>query len=234
MKKEDLTIFEYRVGKEIKYTDLIVSERVHGVFEKHSVRTETAGYVDLSIYRPMDAPADKALPAVFNFHGGGFVLGYYEQDGKYCRRLADKTGCAIINVDYPLAPEFKYPAPILASYEAIAGAKAQAEQLRIDPSHLMVCGHSAGGAIAANMSLLDRERKQVGIRGQIIDYAPLRQSIAPEDRASSDPSKAIGMSRMLQYIHWYFDDLAQMDEPMASPALAELNDLPPMLVISAE
>ena len=112
MRKEDYTIFEYRMGKEIKFTDLIVDEKLNGIFEKVCVRTEDAGYIDMSIYRPLEWNQKPYLKPVFNFHGGGNVLGYYEQDGKYCRLLADLTGCAIINVDYALAPEFKFPKPL--------------------------------------------------------------------------------------------------------------------------
>lgn len=81
----------------------------------------------------------------------------------------------------------------------------------------MTCGHSAGGTIAAALCLMDRERKEIGFRGQIIDYAPLRQSLSPEDRKALDPSKAIAVSRMVQYINWYFNDLSEMDEAYASP-----------------
>lgn len=80
MRKEDYTIFEYRMGKEIKFTDLIVDEKLNGIFEKVCVRTEDAGYIDMSIYRPLEWNQKPYLKPVFNFHGGGNVLGYYEQD----------------------------------------------------------------------------------------------------------------------------------------------------------
>lgn len=234
MRKEDYTIFEYRMGKEIKYADMIHEERLHGKFEKICVKTETAGYVDISIYRPLNWNGKTPLKAVFNFHGGGNVLGYYEQDGKYCRKLADLTNCAILNVDYVLAPEFKYPKPLFSSYEAIVEVLKRNEELLLDKENVMVMGHSAGGYISACLSLIDRDRKEIGIKGAILDYPPLRQEISADLRKVQDPSKAISENRMLQYINWYYNSFDELDEELASPLLADLHNLPKMLVISAE
>ena len=234
MREEDLTIFDYRREKEIKNTDAVLRERLNGKFEKSTVYTKTAGYIDFSIYRPESAKNKEELPVVFSFHGGGFVLGFYELDGPYCQKLANLTGCMVINVDYCLAPEFKFPKPVYASYEAICGIIAEKNRYGIDEEKVFVCGHSAGGALAADMCLLDREQKKVGIKGQIIDYAPLRQSVNEEDRKALDSAKAISHNRILQYISWYFEDPDQMQDELASPVLADLSDLPDMLVISAE
>ena len=237
MRETDLTILEYRKEKSIKNTDAVIRERLQGKFEKGTVRTEAGGYVDFAVYRPVgyeEEKADQPLPVVFNFHGGGFVLGFYELDGPYCQLLADKTGCAVINVDYCLAPEFKFPKPIYSSYQAVVGILGMAQRYNLDAGRVFLCGHSAGGAIAADLCLLDREQMQIGVRGQIIDYAPLKQTVSEEDRQVKDSSKAIKMSRVLQYVHWYFEDLKDMEHPLASPLYAELHQLPDMLVISAE
>lgn len=234
MRKEDYTIFEYRMGKEIKYADMIYNEKMNGKFEKICVRTKTAGYVDMSIYRPMNWDKKTTLNTVFNFHGGGNVLGYYEQDGKYCQKLADLTGCAILNVDYVLAPEFKFPKPLYSSYEAIVEVLKKHDEFLISKEHVMVMGHSAGGYISACLSLIDRDKKEIGIQGAILDYPPLRQEISSDLRKVADPSKAISENRMLQYINWYYNSFDELDEDLASPLLADLHDLPKMLVISAE
>lgn len=111
MKEEDLTIFDYRKQKEILFSDVVRSERLKNDYARMSVYTPSCGWIDYSVYRPLSKPTGE-LPVVFVFHGGGFVLGYAEQEGRHCRQLADTTGCAIVNVDYALAPEFKFPLPI--------------------------------------------------------------------------------------------------------------------------
>ena len=108
MRKEDYTIFEYRMSKEIKYADLIYNEKMNGIFEKVCVKTKTAGYVDMSIYRPLSWDGKQILKPVFNFHGGGNVLGYYEQDGKYCRLLADLHGWSLLYIHDDVAQGFRY------------------------------------------------------------------------------------------------------------------------------
>lgn len=234
MREEDLTIFDYRREKEIKNTEAVLRERLNGKFEKGTVRTETAGYIDFAIYRPEQWDGLESLPVIFSFHGGGFVLGFYELDGPYCQKLADLATCMVVNVDYCLAPEFKFPKPVYASYEAICAILEEGEKYKIDKESVFVCGHSAGGTLAADMCLLDRGEKKLRIKGQIIDYAPLMQTIKEEDRKAIDESKAISYNRMLQYISWYFENLDQMQDELASPLLADLGNLPDMLVISAE
>lgn len=234
MRKEDYTIFEYRMSKEIKYAEMIYDEKMNGVFEKVCVRTNTAGYIDMAIYRPMNWDGKQILKPVFNFHGGGNVLGFYEQDGKYCRLLADVTGCAIFNVDYAIAPEFKYPKPLYSSYEAIIEILNRCDELCIDKENVMVMGHSAGGYISACLSLINRDRKEINIKGAILDYPPLRQEVAADLRKVKDPSKAIAENRMLQYINWYYNSYDELDDDLASPLLADLHNLPKTLIISAE
>lgn len=83
MLEKDLSIFDYRKEKEKNTFDYIIGEKVNGKFEKISVRTKEAGFIDSYIYRPMNYNYDVDLPIVINLHGGGFVLGYCEQDGIY-------------------------------------------------------------------------------------------------------------------------------------------------------
>lgn len=234
MKKEDYSIYEYRMQKEIQNHEAVYNERLNGNFEKICVRTSVSGYVDGYIYRPENYDEEEILPVMFNFHGGGNVLGYAEVDGVYCQKMANEAHCAVVNIDYCLAPEFKFPKPIYSTYETIVKIKENSNLYKIDPNRIVVGGHSAGGYISAAVCLVDRERKEIGISGQILDYAPLKQSLSEEDRKALDPSKAMSPSRMAQYINWYFDDLSDLDNPLASPLLADLSNLPRMLILAAE
>ena len=139
-----------------------------------------------------------------------------------------------MNVDYALAPEFKFPKPLYSSYEAIVELLKRADELKLDSDHVMVMGHSAGGYISSCLTLMDRERQKIKIKGAILDYPPLRQEVDTELRKVADPSKAISENRMLQYINWYYNSFDELDDILASPLLADLHDLPKTLVISAE
>lgn len=234
MKKEDYSIYEYRLKKEIQNHEAVYNEKLNGNFEKICVRTAVSGYVDAYIYRPKNYDNEAILPVMFNLHGGGNVLGYPELDGVYCQMLADIAHCAVINIDYCLAPEFKFPKPIFSTYEAIVKIKQSSTLYKIDSSKIVIGGHSAGGYISTALCLLDREKKEIGVSGLIIDYAPLRQSLSELDRKAIDPSKAMNHKRMTQYINWYFENFNDLDNPLASPLLADLYDLPKMFILAAE
>lgn len=234
MNEKDLTVFEYRRQKDLLFSSIAREERLRDDYIRSSIYTSSCGWVDYAIYYPSQR-AKEALPTVFVFHGGGFVLGFYEQEGRYCRWLADRTGCAIVNVDYALAPEFKFPLPLHSSYEALLGIMEKAQRLGLDDRRVVVMGHSSGGSIAADLCLINRDQKRLNIVGEILDYAPLDQKLDQAQRVTSDTRGSVSESRALQYIHWYFDDESDLDHPLASPArCADLRSLPPTLVIEAE
>ncbi|MGT2715401.1 alpha/beta hydrolase fold domain-containing protein [Streptococcus respiraculi] len=234
MLKEDLTIFEYRMEKEIKYADMIKHERLTGKSEKISYFTKEAGYVDGYIYRPSNYTGAATLPIIFNFHGGGMVLGYCEQDGKYCQYLADEVGAAVINVDYPVAPEYKYPLPIVSSFSFLKQVVANSFKYNLDYNSVSVMGHSAGGYISAALAILASKDESIDFKCMIVDYAVLRQDKNPEFRKTIDPNKAIPVSRMQQYYNWYFGPDADPSDWLASPCNAPGEIFPSTFVIIAE
>lgn len=229
-----MTVYEYRRQKDLLFADTVMDERLRNDYVRSSIYTSSCGWVDYAIYYPAERP-EEALPAVFVFHGGGFVLGFYEQEGRYCRWLADRTRCAIVNVDYALAPEFKFPLPLYSSYEAISAIMEKGRGLGLDDGRIVVMGHSSGGAIAADLCLINKEQNKLSIVGEILDYAPLDQKLDQTQRTTSDERGSVSESRALQYIHWYFEDESDVEHPLASPARrADLAGLPPTLVIEAE
>ena len=234
MNEDDLKIYEYRMKKEKKYASMILQEKVEGKSEKVSVYCEQAGYVDGYMYRPNTYDGKEILPVIFNFHGGGMVLAYCEQDGKYCQQIANAVHAAVINVDYPIAPEFKFPIPIHASYQFIVEVLKKGVHYKIDTNNVCVMGHSAGGYISAALCVLDDMYKDVNFCGLIADYAVLRQDQHPATRRSIDPDKAISISRMQQYVNWYFHEDDDTSQAIASPINADPSIFPTSLIISAE
>lgn len=119
------------------------------------------------LYRPS---TDAGLPVVVFFHGGGWVLGDLEGHDLLCRLLARESGCAVVSVDYRLAPEFPFPTPLEDCYAATQWIAANAARLNLDASRLAVAGDSAGGNLAAAVTLLTRDRAGAKISHQLLLY----------------------------------------------------------------
>lgn len=234
MLDEDKTIFEYRMEKEKKYCDMIKNETLKAAVEKISYFTKDCGYIDGYVYRPRKYDPKKKLPVVFNFHGGGMVLKYCQQDGKYCQEIAEEIGVAVVNVDYAVAPEFKFPLPVLSSYDFIVQVLKNSETHRFEKDNLVLMGHSAGGYISAALCVLNSQKEKIKIKGLIADYAVLRQDSPPSTRSIKNKDKAIPVSRMEQYSNWYFGCGANTSDPLASPINAPGNSFPDSLIISAD
>jgi len=109
------------------------------------------GTIPLRLYRPEPGAV---LPGLVFFHGGGWVIGDIDTHDTACRHLAVRAGCAVVSVDYRLAPEHKFPAAVEDCVAATRWVADNASSLGIDPARLAVGGDSAGGNLAAVVSLL--------------------------------------------------------------------------------
>jgi acetyl esterase/lipase len=112
--------------------------------------------VPVRIYTPANLEAP--VPGLVYIHGGGFVLGDLDMFHAHVLRLADELGIVIVSVDYRLAPEHPFPAPVEDCYAALKWVAAKAEELGIDPARIGVGGESAGGGLTAGTVLLARDR----------------------------------------------------------------------------
>lgn len=124
--------------------------------------------ITLHIYTPdgVEGP----LPAIYHIHGGGYVGGNASQLEFAHRPLAKALGCAIVSVDYRLAPEHVFPAAIEDCYAGLRWTVANAEALGIDTARLGVMGESAGGGLAAALALLVRDRGEYRLAFQHLTY----------------------------------------------------------------
>lgn len=191
---------------------------------------------ELLVYRPAGGP--DVPPVLVNLHGGGFVLGEARDDDPYCRLLADASGCAVVNVDYVLAPEHPFPAAVHQVHELLVWLEEHAGQHGLDASRIAVVGHSAGGNLAAASALLARRTGRPRLRGVVVDYAPLDLSVPAAgkftDETRDEPGAIALAEAGAQFDAWYLGDQDPSDE-LVSPLLAgDLTGLPPTLVITAE
>ena len=103
------------------------------------------------------APSHEALPVLVYFHGGGFTVGSVATHDSLCRHLSHLAQCAVISVDYRLAPEHKFPTAVEDAWDAVQWVQAQGAALGLDTRRLAVGGDSAGGTLAITSALQARE-----------------------------------------------------------------------------
>ncbi len=124
--------------------------------------------VGLDVYRPGDAAGP--VGCIYHIHGGGYVMGAAAEMEFFLRPMAQELGCAIVSVDYRLAPETPHPGPVEDCYAGLAWTFAQAERLGVDPARIGVLGQSAGGGLAAGLALLARDRGEYRLAFQHLVY----------------------------------------------------------------
>jgi acetyl esterase len=128
------------------------------------------GPIPVRVYRPIDAGADAALPALVFFHGGGWVIGDLDTHDVLCRQLTAEAGIEVVAVDYRMAPEHKFPAAVDDAWAATRWVVANAGKLGVDPKRIAVGGDSAGGNLAAVVALLARDAGSPTIALQVLLY----------------------------------------------------------------
>ncbi|WP_432882136.1 alpha/beta hydrolase [Kribbella sp. CA-245084] len=195
----------------------------------HSVEDVTTDDgLPLRVYRPdLEGP----LPTLVYFFGGGWTLGSIDTADGISRKLANAVPCQVVTVGYRLAPEHPFPTAVHDCHKATQWIAAQPQ---VDPARLVVGGDSAGGNLAAAVTLLARDNGPA-LAGQLLVYPnTLYGSDTISMRNGTDPYLFNNTSVGWYWKH-YLSDPADGQNPLASPLLAESHaDLPPALVITAE
>jgi acetyl esterase len=184
------------------------------------------------VYAPESAPASNAPGLVF-FHGGGWVLGSIESYDRLCRALAQRAAVRVVSVDYRLAPEHPFPA---ATEDAVATTRwvlDHALALGLDVSRVAVGGDSAGGNLAAlvSLALRDAERRPAF---QLLIYPATDLTRTSPSHAMFQEGYFLDHAAMDWYLGHYLRDPADAKNPLASPLrVDDLSGLPPALVLTA-
>jgi acetyl esterase len=109
------------------------------------------------LYAPSHDPKQQPLPVLLYFHGGGFTIGSIDTHDALCRTLCHRAGCAVVSLDYRLAPEHRFPVAVNDCWDALLWLSNQGETLGFDSTRLAVAGDSAGGTLAAVCAILARD-----------------------------------------------------------------------------
>jgi len=213
----------------------VVNGAVPSPIELHDITDRSipgpGGDIPVRIYRPSDAPT---LPVVTFFHGGGWVFGNLDSHDHLCRVLASKAECVVVAVDYRLAPEAPYPAAVDDAWAAVEWVVANADELGVDADRLAVVGDSAGGNLAAVVSVRSAASDHIELVKQVLVY-PVTDATC--DRPSmTENAEGYFLTRTgMEWLHGqYADDSVDPRDPVYSPIFADLSGVAPAVVITAE
>jgi acetyl esterase len=192
------------------------------------------GPIPARLYVPGGLPPEAPMPLTIYFHGGGWVIGDLDTHDGVCRFLAAAAGTAVLAIDYRLAPEHPFPAAVEDAWAGFAWAVANAAELGIDPARIAVAGDSAGGNLAAVVSLLARAGGGVMPAMQLLIYPPT-------DSAGDLPSRLLFAEGFLltkgdmdTFERHYLPPGTDATDPRVSILLApDLSGLPPAYVATA-
>ncbi len=192
------------------------------------------GAIPLRLYRPLGTMADQVLPALVYYHGGGWVIGDLDTHDTLCRELANGSGCAVVSVDYRLAPEHRFPAAVDDAIAAAAWVRREATALRLDPARIAVGGDSAGGNLAAVVAIAARDAGEAPFAWQLLIYPATDQHRTAPSHERNGQGYLLTTDTMDYFTGHYIPDAAGYADWRASPLLhSDLSRLPPALVLTA-
>jgi len=191
------------------------------------------GPIPLRLYTPVSRVGE-TLPALVFYHGGGFTVGDLDTHDGVCQHLCDKAGIAVVAVQYRVAPEFKFPAPIDDSYAALIWISQNAGALGIDASQLAIGGDSAGGCLSAVLSLMARDRGGPELRLQMLIYPTTDLAHTLESHTRLGTGYMLSTALLYYFRNLYLSSPAEIEDWRASPLRApDHRNLPPAWILTA-
>jgi|SRR5882762_5559552 len=220
-----------RVYSEQRVSMLPPSPQIRLVYDVSIPSRE--GPIAARFYRPHDDGI--ACPLLVFFHGGGWMLGSVDSYDTVCRRLAIKGNCAVLSVDYRLAPETTFPGAVHDAYAATLWAARSSTQLRVNSRAIAVGGDSAGGNLAAVLAQISHDSGDFHIALQVLIYPCTDMSREYASYERNATGYMLTRAAMNRFISTYVPNAADRLDPRASPMLRpSLAGLARTLIIGAE
>lgn len=187
--------------------------------------------IEVRVFEPKQKLSEEIL---LFFHGGGWVSGNIDSYSSTCASLANNTGRTVMSVDYRLAPEFPFPCAVEDCYRVTQElVEAYGED------NIILIGDSAGGNLAAVVSLMARDRKLCNIKRQILIYPATNNNHTETSPFASIVENGrdylLTSKKICDYMNLYIQDKRDLDSPYFAPLLAEdLSNQPKTLILTAE
>lgn len=191
--------------------------------------------VPVRVYTPENRQGP--VPGLVYIHGGGFVLGDLDMFESHVLQLVDQLGIVVVSVDYRLAPEHPFPAPVEDCYAALQWVAKNAGELGIDPARLGIGGESAGGGLTAGTVLMARDRGGPELCFQYLGIPELDDRLDTESMRDYVDTPLWNRPNAIYSWTAYLGTEPGGDDvsPYAAPARAtDLSGLPPAFVTTCQ
>ncbi|BAN23142.1 thermophilic carboxylesterase Est2 [Caballeronia insecticola] len=156
--------------------------------------------IGVRVYQPVEPSWAEPCAGLMYLHGGGFTVGSVATHDALCRKLAHDAGCAVVSVDYRLAPEHRFPVAVHDAFDALQWLAREAPTLGIDATRLAIGGDSAGGTLAIVCAVLARDAG-IDLRLQLLIYP----GTSAWQRSASHARLAEGYLLSGETIQWFFE-----------------------------
>ncbi len=180
-------------------------------------------------------PEKSSNGMILYFHGGGFVFGNINSYDSICRKIANESGNQVVSVEYRLAPENKFPSPVEDGFEAYLWVRKNASALGVDPKKIVLAGDSAGGNIAASVSLMIRDKNLPIPMMQILFYPTLGPDFFSESAREYGKGYFLTESDLKFFGNAYLRSENDLLNPYFAPILhRDHSGLPEAIIVTAE
>ena len=192
------------------------------------------GNLRLRYYTPESAKKDSNLPVIVYYRGGGWVIADLDTYDASASAISRKANAIVVSVDYPLAPEHKFPAAHDEAIEAYKYILKNAKGWGGDPAKIAIVGESAGGNLAINTAIAARDQKLTAPLAVISVYPVAATTLDTPSKKEQAAAKPLNTPMLV----WFFDKVLNSDAEKQDPRLnlvaADLKGLPPTTIINAE
>jgi acetyl esterase/lipase len=195
--------------------------------------------IPVRIFLPPDTSENLTHRVLIFFHGGGWVIGNIDSYSNVCANMAKQTGALVVSVDYRLAPEHRFPCALLDCYTVTREIFLDSTLFDVESENIALIGDSAGGNLAAAVSLMARDRGEFNVSKQILLYPSTHNDHSDETGFPSIKKNGyeylLTSKRIRDYMDMYISSEEDLNNPYLAPLITDdLSNQPNTLIITAE
>ncbi|MGI2040450.1 alpha/beta hydrolase [Shewanella frigidimarina] len=202
---------------------------------EHSFIPGPTADLPIRIYRPVYSNIEQPQPAIIFIHGSGWVVSNIETNDHFSRALANRTKSVVIAINYQKAPEHKFPVPMDDCYASTLWIFEHAVLLGLDLNRIGILGDSAGGNLAAAVTLRLRDENGPKLAYQVLVYPAVQYGMETPSAIANATGYLLQQASMEYYWKHYLRSETDTKNPYCTPLNAESHHgLPPTLIYTAE